>query len=336
MLVKRVIFCLLLLVCGACFWFVKNKTGVFLPKIKEEVSWLERFPIKIGQEVVKFRHLQIEAGFLRKTIFEGKSEEENNIFESFYLKKEEALKLSLRSILKRKIMVDQIKKEEGFSLDSAALKVECDKALIDSVPSPQEHTLEVREYLREKICENTLIKYFANEYLYKGIKVERHEIENYFNNNLDMFNKNVEVIIRQIVFKTEKEAQKIWPRLNRKNFAEFAERYSDSPESSEGGLLPKFKKGDMPRVFDVAFSMRVGKISGILKSTYGFHIFLLEKSIKAKKADISLFYGKIEQYFLVKKRKEKFSSWAKSALATENLNQIDRMVVGNNDDNSSS
>ena len=47
--------------------------------------------------------------------------------------------------------------------------------------------------------------------------------------------------------------------------------------------LGRIKRGDMPRFFDVAFQMRRGQISGVLKSIYGFHIIQVLKNIKRER-----------------------------------------------------
>jgi parvulin-like peptidyl-prolyl isomerase len=63
-------------------------------------------------------------------------------------------------------------------------------------------------------------------------------------------------------------------------FGKVAQKESISPEAATGGDLGYFSTGVMPEAIDKeVFSLPVGKISGIIKSPYGYHIFkVIEKS----------------------------------------------------------
>ncbi len=58
------------------------------------------------------------------------------------------------------------------------------------------------------------------------------------------------------------------------NFADFAKRHSDDKYSAErGGDLGFLERRRTPKEFDeIAFSLKKGEISGIVKTAYGFHI----------------------------------------------------------------
>ena len=61
------------------------------------------------------------------------------------------------------------------------------------------------------------------------------------------------------------------------DFSELAEKYSDDPSSAQGGELGYFKKGDMLPSFEkAAFALKVGEISDVVETQFGFHIIKLE------------------------------------------------------------
>ena len=72
------------------------------------------------------------------------------------------------------------------------------------------------------------------------------------------------------------------------DFAALAKKYSEDPGSKDKGGEYTFPKGRMVKEFeDTAFSMKPGEISGIVETTYGYHIIKLSEKIPAKKVDLS-------------------------------------------------
>ena len=89
------------------------------------------------------------------------------------------------------------------------------------------------------------------------------------------------VQIRHLVVRDEGRAKEAKKRLESgKSFAEIAMLYGEGPEARRGGLLPPFKRQQLPSVFDAAFDLKPGQISDPLPSEHGWHLLRLERHLE--------------------------------------------------------
>ncbi len=110
-----------------------------------------------------------------------------------------------------------------------------------------------------------------------------NEARAYYDGHAGDFEVPSEARARMIVVASEEDAQKIRKRLTRWNFADVAKEASLSPEAREGGDLGVFSRGEMPPAFeDAVFKLKPGEISGVIKTDYGYHIFLAEEKREAR------------------------------------------------------
>ena len=80
--------------------------------------------------------------------------------------------------------------------------------------------------------------------------------------------------------KIRPQAEAVLERIRSgENFAALAKEYSQDPGSaSQGGDLGFFGRGTMVPAFeDVAFGLKVGEVSGLVQSQFGFHIIRVEE-----------------------------------------------------------
>ncbi len=129
-----------------------------------------------------------------------------------------------------------------------------------------------------------------------GVVISDEEIESYYEENIDLYQEKRQVKARHILFKldadnSEEEQEKVKEKalsvLEKaragEDFADLAKKYSEGPNSEEGGDLGYFSQGDMPKPFDdAAFGMEKGEISDLVRTSYGYHIIKVEDIKEAR------------------------------------------------------
>ncbi len=191
-------------------------------------------------------------------------------------------------MIERKILTHYIKRDKSFDYNDQARMTSC---IREWQKTMKENQLEFAKktdanLIKNRLCERSIIEQYFKEKHLAGVSISDEEIAKYFEEHREKFQKPKRVLIRQIVLASEREAKRAQAGLNSRNFIERARKLSITPEAKRGGLIGPYAKGQMPRVFDVAFVMRPKQIYGILKSTYGFHLILLEKKLPAKKMSL--------------------------------------------------
>jgi parvulin-like peptidyl-prolyl isomerase len=107
-------------------------------------------------------------------------------------------------------------------------------------------------------------------------EIPEHKLVEHFEEHREEYRKPARIQIRQIVVEDAVTAKDLRAEiLTGADFSALARDHSLAPEAEAGGLLPPFAIGEMPEVFDRAFKLRVGELSEVIESDYGFHIFLL-------------------------------------------------------------
>lgn len=118
-----------------------------------------------------------------------------------------------------------------------------------------------------------------------------------------------EVRTSHILVTSESEAKDLLSRINKgENFTALAKKYSKDPGSAaKGGDLGYLTTGSMIEPFEkTAFSLKVGQVSGIVQSPFGYHI------IKVTDSRLRKFPGgekDIEKAALREKQEKVFRRW---------------------------
>jgi len=117
--------------------------------------------------------------------------------------------------------------------------------------------------------------------LLKDIGVQEQEIQAYYEEHKRNFLLPERVKVSQILLETEEKAVEVLRNLENSGEEEFrkvAREESTGPEAFKGGEMGVFKNGDLPYEMEkVIFALEEGKLSRVVESSYGFHIFRLDK-----------------------------------------------------------
>lgn len=138
----------------------------------------------------------------------------------------------------------------------------------------------LREYVdfdqwKDQFGEQLLVNKILEKVSENIVSPTYREIEQYFENNPDEFRCPRMVRFRQIVARTKGEAESLLKRIqNGEDMSELAREYSIAPEANNGGEVDWIARDHLEESMGkVLFSMPQGKLSSVVETPYGYHIF---------------------------------------------------------------
>ncbi|MBI5971218.1 MAG: peptidyl-prolyl cis-trans isomerase [Deltaproteobacteria bacterium] len=173
---------------------------------------------------------------------------------------------------------------------------------------------------KEEIRKKFLIKKTVDKIAASRNTPSEEDARRYYDGHIKEFDFNEQVRARMIVVNSDDDARRIRKGLTALNFAETASRTSLSPEAKNGGDLGFFGRGDMPKEFeDVVFNLAPGEISPVVKTPYGYHLFLVVERKKGGRLPWAEAKGKITERLRVEKSDAVFAEWLDSLKRKTNI-----------------
>jgi len=151
-----------------------------------------------------------------------------------------------------------------------------------------------KQQYNNSIPEKRQVRYIVvdNSQLASQVQVSNADLQKYYREHEDQFRVPEQVNVRHILIKTptpgpdgktdpaavkaaEAKAEDVLAKVKAGgNFADLAKKYSDDPGSKDqGGSLGWVQRGrTVPEFEKAAFGLKKGETSGIVQSSYGFHI----------------------------------------------------------------
>ncbi len=135
---------------------------------------------------------------------------------------------------------------------------------------------------KKDMMERLLILKYLNVTLTPQIDLSEAKLRAYFDANKASFKVPAKIHAAHIIVNSSEKAQTILAELKAGgNFSVLAKKYSFDSSAPNGGDLGWFQEGDLDATFyQAASALDVGKISGVVKTQYGYHIIkLLDRSL---------------------------------------------------------
>ena len=178
------------------------------------------------------------------------------------------------------------------------------------------------EKFREQVKEQLMvIKLIDQEVKAKVVPPTDSEIEDFYKQNEAEMVEPEQVRARHILIKVDENTDKKKAlniikdilkevKKGKTSFAELAKKYSQGPSAPRGGDMGFFIRGQMVRKFEeAAFALKVGEISDVVETEYGYHIIQCIEKKAAEKKSLEEIRDYLRNFIFQKRMEERYAEW---------------------------
>lgn len=225
--------------------------------------------------------------------------------------KDDLLRRKLMDMVTGAVTVSSAELEQQFEKDNTQVKFEYAVLTADQLKKqihPTEAELKAFYDRNKQSYVNSIPEQRKVSYIYidtsqlaSQVQVTPEDVQHYYNDHMDEYRVPEQVQVRHILIKTpppgpdgkvdpqavaaaKQKAEDILKQLHAgEDFAKLAEKDSQDPASAKnGGSLGWIQRGQtVPEFEKVAFSLPKGATSGIVQTSYGFHIIHVDDKQEA-------------------------------------------------------
>src|SRR5580692_2948654 len=180
-----------------------------------------------------------------------------------------------------------------------------------------------------------------------GVQITRDDLQSYYNQHRDQYRTAEQAKVSHILIKTplpgpdgkvdekgvaeaQRRAENLLTQLKAgAKFEDLARKYSEDPGSAkEGGSLGWIGKGrTVPEFEKAAFSLHKGQMSGLVKSSYGFHIIRVDDRQDAHMKTLDEVKAEIEPIVKQQKTQEIAQKQAEDLLQQAKTQGLDAVAA---------
>ncbi len=284
--------------------------GLFFVSVGLSLAACDRMPSRSasdGPAVAQVGTYKITTGDLKARLQETPAAYQQ------YVTSAEGRRQFLNLLIREKVLLSEaeklgITKDPAYKAAVEKFKVEWKRRLQE-----YEETLQVESTIRRLRT--------------KELAASDTDVEKYFGDHRNDYEKPVELLAAHILTSSEPEAQAALNRVKGgEAFDKIAREVSKDPATAiRGGKLSPFHRGMLvPEFEDAAYKLKLGEISGVVKSQFGFHIIkkLGEKQLPARS------FPDVKEEIRQKLERDKFNQWVTAKQSTLGVKVDDQAMSG--------
>lgn len=167
------------------------------------------------------------------------------------------------------------------------------------------------ETWQERLKKQMLVEKVIDKDLLEQISVKPAEIRSYYDKHNEEWTHGNQVRALHILLPKKEEADLVLKRLKKgEDFATLARQYSTAPESEKGGDMGYMARGHLPQFLeDPLFFLKKDKLSRVIKTPYGYHIFKVVETRKAGKSKMDDWVEEIRERVRKEKLEIAYGPW---------------------------
>jgi parvulin-like peptidyl-prolyl isomerase len=216
--------------------------------------------------------------------------------------------------------IEREAEEQGIKVTDAEVKKSFEEQKKQSFPKSEDYEKflkdsgQTNEDVLQRVRLDTLSQKIRDKVTKGKDKVSDQQIEDYYNKNKAQFAQPERRDLSIVLTKTKAKAEQAKAALESgESFKSVAKEFSiDDASKAQGGKLPAVAKGQQEKAFDDAiFKADKGKISGPVKTQFGYYVFRVDKVTKASQQTLEQAKTTIKQVLASQNQQKALDAFVK-------------------------
>ena len=244
----------------------------------------------VGDEVILMSEVRAE---IAPALIELRQQDLSSA--EFQQRREELLEEALERAVENLILVQEARRR-GMQVPDHAIEDRLEEvhgrypsreAFVEDIEQAGETLSDIRRRLRRQVLALNM-SMLQREQFEQAVVVSEEEAVQYYQDNLQHFQRPGRVRVRQIFLSGEGEEAQAQAREQAEAllaeieageaFEDLAREHSEAPGAAEGGLVGWQQRGDLIEPLDsAAFDLEEGEISDVLETDFGVHILKVDE-----------------------------------------------------------